>query len=329
MSTGEEAQRAQQWEATRRKLLEIFFPSAHQVRQDMINSNGRFVHYTSAENGLKIIKGKTFWMRNTNCMIDYSEVLHGVRTFRSLLGPNGSLVNAFRSALDGCVQGMGKQAFDGFNPRLNDIRFNTYIACLSEHRDTEDMIGRLSMWRALVGSPARVALVFQVPLTEAPALATSLFMFPVAYHTHDQVKSELTSLIANINANQQFLSSIDRDLFVNTITFMLWMNTVCLKHQGFHEEREWRIIYSPNQGRSSLISSSIEIVRGVPQTVYKTPLVALAGGDVARFPSLIDRVIIGPSPYPRPMSDAFVATLNDAGVADANQRVFVSDIPIR
>jgi hypothetical protein len=327
VNTGDEAQR-EQW-ATRRKLLEIFLPSAQQTRQDMIKSKGRFVHYTSAENGLKIIKEKTVWMRNTNCMSDYSEVQHGYRTLRNLLGPNGSIVKEFMSALDGCVHGLGAEAFHPFNQWWNDTQFNTYIACLSEHRDREDKIGRLSMWRALVGVPARVALVFKIPLTEAPALSTNLFMLPIAYHTDDEVESELTSVIANINAHQKFLSSIDRNLFVHTINFMLGTNTVCLKHEGFHEEHEWRIIHLPNQGPSSSISASIETVRGIPQTVYKIPLIALAGDDPDRFPSLIDRVIIGPSPYPRPMSDAFVTTLKDAGVADANQRVFVSDIPIR
>jgi hypothetical protein len=58
----------------------------------------------------------------------------------------------------------------------------------------------------------------------------------------------------------------------------------------------------------------------------------LAGGpdlDNVAIPSLIDRVIIGPSPYPWPMYEAFVAALTAAGVPDANQRVFVSGIPIR
>jgi hypothetical protein len=102
VSTGEEAQRALQW-ATRLKLLEIFLPSAQQIRQDMINSKGRFVHYTSAENGLKIIKGKTVWMRNTNCMSDYREVRHGYDTFRNLLGPNGSIVNDLRAPSTGVL----------------------------------------------------------------------------------------------------------------------------------------------------------------------------------------------------------------------------------
>lgn len=45
------------------------------------------------------------------------------------------------------------------------------------------------------------------------------------------------------------------------------------KHPGFHEEREWRVIYSPAQQLSRHLSASLEIVRGIPQRIYKLPLV--------------------------------------------------------
>jgi hypothetical protein len=71
-------------------------------------------------------------------------------------------------------------------------------------------------------------------------------------------------------------------------------------------------------------------VGGVPQTVYKIPL---TGGspDLANIAisNLVDRVIIGPSPYPWPMYEAFVSALTAANVTDASSRVFVSGIPIR
>ena len=287
------------------------------------------MHYTSAENGLKIINTRTMWMRNTNCMTDYSEVQHGFDTLNRFLADT-SIGGEFKNALNGGVAGVGAQAFALFNQWWNDIRFNTYIACVSEHHDSEDQHGRLSMWRAFVGTTARVALVFRTPLTEDPAPSLNLLMIPVAYHTNAEVEGELRSVIKNIKDNQQFLRSIDRATFVQAIFFMLVTSVVCLKHEGFREEREWRVIYSPNQRPSPLISSSIEVVGGVPQTVYKIPL---TGGspDLANIAisNLVDRVIIGPSPYPWPMYEAFVSALTAANVADARSRVFVSGIPIR
>ena len=44
---------------------------------------------------------------------------------------------------------------------------------------------------------------------------------------------------------------------------------------------------------------------------------------------LVNRVIIGPSRFPYVLADAFVALLEAAGVTDAGDKVFVSDIPLR
>jgi uncharacterized protein with ParB-like and HNH nuclease domain len=45
---------------------------------------------------------------------------------------------------------------------------------------------------------------------------------------------------------------------------MLLAAVVCIKHDGFKEEAEWRAIYSPNREPSPLIAASTEIVSGVP-----------------------------------------------------------------
>jgi hypothetical protein len=140
----------------------------------------------------------------------------------------------------------------------------------------------------------------------------------------------LLSVVDNIALNQDFLQSADRTMVCATLFYMLLTGVVCLKHEGFDEEREWRMIYSPGQRFSSLISRSLEVIEGVPQMIYKIPLDGstpdTAQIDIAH---LIDRVIIGPSQYPWPMFEAFVAALADAGIADPRERVFVSDIPIR
>ena len=112
---------------------------------------------------------------------------------------------------------------------------------------------------------------------------------------------------------------------------MLVAGVCCLKHEGFHEEREWRVIYSPDHLASPLIESSTETIQGIPQIVYKLPLDGTVSDALADldFPRLFDRLIIGPSPFSWPMYQSFVAELKKAGVADAEQRVFPSGIPIR
>jgi hypothetical protein len=53
---------------------------------------------------------------------------------------------------------------------------------------------------------------------------------------------------------------------------MLVAGVACRKHEGFHEEREWRIVYNPKRVPSQLMLSNIEVINGVPQAVYKIPI---------------------------------------------------------
>jgi hypothetical protein len=112
-------------------------------------------------------------------------------------------------------------------------------------------------------------------------------------------------------------------------TFRLWM--LCTKHPAFHEEREWRIIYQPKYKSSPHILHDLVSVRGIPQPICKIPLKnipeeGLIGIELAE---LVDRIIIGPTQYPLAMYDAFVELLRDAGVADAEAKVYTSAIPLR
>jgi hypothetical protein len=77
--------------------------------------------------------------------------------------------------------------------------------------------------------------------------------------------------------------------------------------------------------------SSTEVVAGVPQVVYKIPFDGSASPMIADldFGQACDRLIVGPTPYPWPIYGAFVEALKASGVANAGERVFVSDIPIR
>src|SRR4051812_13197943 len=152
-----------------RKLLEILNPYATKTRAEMVQRGGRFVHYTSAENALKIINTKTLWMRNTKCMIDYHELQHGLDELRSVLGKASPSGGEFVRALDASCSGITQQAFAFFEGWWKDVFFSTYVTSVSEHDDKEDQHGRLSMWRAFASSTARVALVLKIPLIEDPA----------------------------------------------------------------------------------------------------------------------------------------------------------------
>jgi len=319
-------------------LERVFMPYARERREKLygnVAASGaaevkqymRFVHYTSADAALKIIKSKRLWMRNTTCMSDYLEVHHGYEILRNVLREKA---NALFEALDAVAQDAGREAITLFDGWWDNIQLNTFIASMSEHDDAENMHGRLSMWRAFGGISARVAIVLRVPRVSPGASALNLVFSPVAYFTVDETRSEMNKVIDNIRANRDFLRSFDRQIIVNNVFQMLLMGVVCLKHEGFQEEREWRAVYCPELQPSPLMEFSTEIVGGIPQRVYKVPLEpkvpVLADLDFAR---IFDRLIIGPSPYPWVMYDAFAEALKETGVPEAKDRVVTSGIPIR
>ena len=313
------------------QLLEsIFMPYARSQREALYGNQGRFVHYTSAEAALNIIKHKRVWMRNTTCMSDYREVQHGYEIIHNFFSTKENW-NAFVDAFSSSIPGVADEAFKLFDQWWNDIRFNSYITSISEHANQEDLHGRLSMWRAFGGTSARVAIVLRIPSFSKEALDLNVLFSPVAYLNEKDVHAQINDVIQNIKKNSIFLSELDRELIVGSIFHMLVAGVSCLKHEGFSEEREWRVVYSPKRTQSPLIESSTEVIGGVPQLVYKLPLEkssSYATSDLD-FTNIFDRLIIGPTQYPVAMREAFVESLMQAGVPDAGKRIFVSGIPIR
>jgi hypothetical protein len=276
--------------------------------------------------GLSIIKSNTIWMRNTNCMADYSEVQHGWRKLTS----DKKLLQPLVELLDKELAGAGQEAIKLFDQWWNDTQFQTFITSISEHDAKED--GRLSMWRAFGGQQARVALVIKMPLEDINAGdALKIWLSPVAYFSDAEFCEELDNLLRNVALNLDQLKQVSRPILISSLFIMLVSMVVCLKHEGFDEEREWRIVYSPKRLPSDLMLSSIETINGVPQPIYKIPI---GGGppaalDPIGLEHLLDRIIIGPTPFPWAVYQAFAAALNDAGVTNAENKVFVSGIPLR
>jgi len=319
------------------RLEGIFMPHARRQREKFYTGSSgikpwaRFVHYTSAESALKIIESKRVWMRNTMCMADYSEVMHGYYMLQRLLLAVEPRKKQFCDALDAIWPNVATEAIDLFNQWWANIRFSTYIVSISEHDDKEDLHGRLSMWRAFGGNVARVAVVLRLPWISAAPEVLNLMISPVAYLQEGEVQAVIEEVIGNIRTNGDFLLSVDRSLVARTVFMMLVAGVTCLKHEGFCEEREWRIIYVTNLFPSPLMQPSIEVVGGIPQMVYKPPLDVrvsdgLADLDLAR---MFDRLIVGPSEFSWSMYEAFTKALTAMGVEQAETRVCISGIPIR
>jgi hypothetical protein len=154
---------------------------------------------------------------------------------------------------------------------------------------------------------------------------------PVCYLPEADVHASLMQAVGNIDKERSFLQSLGQQTVVVYAHTLLLAAVTCLKHPGFHEEREWRAIHLPNLNASKIMDSSLETVAGVPQLVYKIPLDAkrdpiLSDLDLSR---LLTQVVVGPTDYGPAVGASFVAELSQLGVPNADKRVVLSDIPLR
>src|SRR6185437_12942370 len=143
-----------------RRHMKAFHPHATRRLAHIHESKTRFVHYTSAEVALEIIRTRKVWLRLTSCMNDYLEVGHGLDCLsKAYRGDHGIRLRTF---IDGRFPGLSKEIEKEFNEWQDGLRDQTFVACLSEHAgprlEKEDEHGRLSMWRAY-GRTKGVALV--------------------------------------------------------------------------------------------------------------------------------------------------------------------------
>lgn len=312
----------------RLQLFQIFHPFAWSKTAPILAGNRqRFVHYTSADSAMSMLRNKEVWMRKASLMNDFREIEYGLDTltaaYRKQPQPLKAAVEHLFPGLSTAVE----ELFDGWRTSFRD---DTFITCMSEHDSSEDRLGRLSMWRAY-GGVASVAFVLNPDVFMSESEVLGATSSPVAYITEEQMDDHMTSLAQSLVENADFLRSKGSAEIHGWLFQSLHFAAICTKHPGFHEEREWRIVYNPKLKAADRMKREIVSIRGVPQPIYKIPLAddaesGLLGADI---PKLIDRIIIGPSKHPFELRETFVELLARAGMPEAHQRVWMSEIPLR
>ncbi|MDI4236792.1 DUF2971 domain-containing protein [Bradyrhizobium sp. Arg237L] len=305
----------------------IFHPYALGKTLEAQRRNQRFVYYTSADTAMRILRNGEIWMRKSHLMNDYREVEHGFDGLNESYKKNKQRMQA---VFDGMFPGFCERLEAIFNSWLPHFRMDSYITCLSEHDPSEDQHGRLSMWRAY-GGGAGVALVVNGGPLLRPSNALRANTSPVAYFHNGQVEDALAQILSNVEDNRDFLQSLgDQQVQANMFAALRYA-ILCTKHPGFHEEREWRVIYSPRFARSERITSSIESINGIPQSICRLPLRDFPEeGLYGLAPSdFVERVIIGPTKFPAGIYDAFAVLLADVGIPNPEQRIIFSAVPLR
>ena len=308
-------------------LNEIFFPHLNQQLKRVKNEEINFVHYTNAETAFKLIKNQEIWLRNVAVMNDFREFEHGKECLVKLLDDSeeGQALKNIFNVINPDIFDEVYSNFKNWGPFIKD---DFYISCFSEHKNKDDDIGKLSMWRAYGGN-AGVAIIFKQDFFSEIYTNYGLDFSSVAYLNADELKQEINHLTTTISSNIEQIKSLPIKDLIFYLFNIFRFSALCNKHVGFDEEKEWRLIAIASQNiKNDLISQEIETIRGIPQNILKIRLKGIALDNLV-FKDMIHKVIIGPCLYPWTIRSSIATALREIGVTDPEKIIHISNIPLR
>ncbi len=325
---GEHDEQAWGLAATEFRSITPFFPYATDRITQAKKKKTRFVHYTSGEVAESILTNKTVWMRNSLVMNDWQEVDYGMACFAHLR--QTETWSLFVDVIDQVHPGFMNEYCDFIDNKVGLLKYETYMTSLSEHLDEEDGLGRLSMWRAYGGNNGVALVVNQDPFMYVSHIS-NVNSCPVLYADRDGFVAQFARVVTGLESDLITLRSIDRSRLFDMLTTLYLYSVLGTKHPGFHEEREWRVLFMPWIKREHGLKSTRKFVGGLYQTIFEVPLVHNEdiGLHKADIPSLLNCLIIGPTQNPVVQFQAFCSLLSELEVPEPYKKVIVSNIPLR
>ena len=251
-------------------------------------------HYTSIGTLERIAQTGEIWFSNPLYMNDVDELRYGmnlgIHAVRSHVGLREACPPAHYNALLDAFDDL-YTAFDG------ESAFDVYVFSCAEHDEDIGDDGLLSMWRGYGGDGNGVAIVFDM----APLLAARppLLVRKVQYLSYESSEAWMDGKL------QQFALALQRVggtvaqmkaaaelLFERIKLFALFT-----KHRGFHEEREWRIVYLRENDREGTFTQQLHYAigaRGIePRLRFSTDVLG-DRGMTPRLEQMVQRIILGP-----------------------------------
>ena len=256
-----------------------------------------FAHYTSIQVLESIMKTDQVWFSSPLLMNDKQEMLHGLDLGTKFFNDSPEITQA-------CTTEHRAVALRELYRRyLVDFYTNhalqVYVLCLSEFNpDQPD--GLLSMWRGYGSNGNGAALVFDTGLInrrdEMPMIVSK-----VTYASDTERIFKLRAKFVQFAAALASLPVPDEQLYHFAFHIFNWVKVFALtsKHDGFEEEREWRLIYMPERDTGCVLKPNISYYIGPrgPEPKLKLPIGPIPIDPIPAwsFADILDRIVLGPA----------------------------------
>jgi hypothetical protein len=249
-------------------------------------------HYTSIGTLERIAQTGEIWFSNPLYMNDVDELRYGMNLGLHAVRSHAGLREAcppdhYNALLD---------AFDDLFTRFdNETAFDVYVFSCSEHDNEIGDDGLLSMWRGYGGDGNGVAIVFD--MAQLLAARTPLLVRKVQYLSYEASEAWMDNKLQQFALALQRLGGTVDDMKVAAAALFERIKLFALftKHRGFHEEREWRIVYLRELDREGLLTQQLHYAiggRGIEPRLRFTTESLGAPGVVLQ--EMVQRIILGP-----------------------------------
>ncbi len=317
------------------EVWQLFMPLSEEFRPEDTFPHKRplLAHYTSIDVLEKIFKQGEIWFSNPLLMNDLQEVRFGIEEGEFLVLDNQEIPDALGPPEQ---YRHFKQYFDHYRDEFaNSHAFDTYVFCLSEH-ESSDTDGLLSMWRGYGSDGNGAAVVFDTSKIDNETVGSPLIIAKVQYASTEARKGSLQSMVSKFAKILQEVNLPGADLYLAAYALFehIKLRALFTKHDGFEEEREWRIVYMPERDRENKLKHMLDYSigpRGVePKLKFKTaPMDGVTPNDFS-LEKIVDRILLGPS-ISSPFSKAAILRMFDRlnTPAEIRNNVHGSSIPFR
>jgi Protein of unknown function (DUF2971) len=286
-------------------------------------------HYTSLHVAEQIIKNEEIWLSHPFYMNDLEELRFGMQ--------QGIQHFPMYAQIAEPTPTRTKLLLDMFNHYIGHMTektlVDTYVLCLCEHAP-DDTDGVLSMWRSYASQGHSIALVFnarylpnspQAPLRIAKVIYGTQPARVALLQAHLQEWANITSS-ARLADDRLFLAAYAAFRFIKSFALVT-------KHNGFEEEKEWRIIYDPEFDPDKRLVNQFSYFIGPrgaePKLKFKIAPVPGGAFESLSLARLLEFIVLGPSLSSPIAKSGFSRVLRGTCLKDFEDRVHASTIPLR
>jgi hypothetical protein len=250
-------------------------------------------HYTSMVTLERIAETGELWFSNPLYMNDVDELRYGMTLGLNAVRTHPGLRHACPPDHYNALLDAFGQLYTEFD---NESAFDVYVFSCSEHEDHIGDDGLLSMWRGYGIDGNGIAIVFDfnelMSRTPGPLMLRQVqyLSYEASEAWMDRKLGEFARTLASLQAPLADMAAAAGELFERIKVFALFT-----KHRGFHEEREWRLVYLRENDRDGLFTHLLNYTIG-PRGIEPRLRLAMGalGPGAPPLDALVERVILGP-----------------------------------